>query len=162
MNDPLPPSHFKAALALLLSNRQYVLMAYRQRVMVELLHNRQARELHMASEWPSAQEREAWEAADSGLRKSLRSDLFRSLGYASLWVAISAALVMATANVKWDGAKYTAGCAAVFALWATLFQLRPSNPSHKGKRLDEVLRGKLTLALAVLAGFAAFRAALVA
>lgn len=162
MNDPLPPSHFKAALALLLSNRQYVLMAYRQRVMVELLHNRQARELHMASEWPNAQEREAWEVADSGLRKSLRSDLFGSLGYASLWVAISAALVMATANVKWDGAKYTAVCAAVFALWATLFQLRPSNPSYKGKRLDEVLRGKLTLALAVLAGFAAFRAALVA
>jgi hypothetical protein len=38
-SEDADPSHFKAALALLLSNRQYVLMAYRQRVMVELLHN---------------------------------------------------------------------------------------------------------------------------
>lgn len=162
MNDALPPSHLMAALALLLSERHYVLMAERQRVMTVLRFNRQARDQYLIGDWPSPEERESWKTADASLRKTLRADFFGSLVRAAGWVAAGTVLVVMSSAIKWNGSKYAVLGVACLALWATLFQLRSPQPFYKGKRLDEVLRGKLTIGLAVVAGLGAFWAALIA
>lgn len=161
-DDPLTTSLPMAFVALLFSESVYLQQHERQTIKTELAHNAPARDQYQEGAWPTIDALASWKKGGAEFRSSLRRDLFGCLAASAVAVGIVCGLVAYLGAVSMTPSKWGAACAAVVALWTSLFGLRPIKPSNKGARIDEQLRPVIARSLQYLAGTAALVSALLA